>query len=209
MTTFDGGNTMSSEILLGVVLAMLAAAVLLLVLLVVAWMLWSAGSGDAKISPAQTNAAAAAPPPSPPLAPLQPIDDAPFGIARRSTPEGADLDVVLPKQVGAFQRVNVREMDENWHYATYRSGGAEVFVELAISAGPEGAQQALGNARRETVAEFPDVPRQESIGTEPSYLATTTRLGAFIAWTRGPYYFSAHAKGGEGDIAAFQAAFPY
>jgi hypothetical protein len=33
--------------------------------------------------------------------------------------------------------------------------------------------------------------------------------GAFFAWTRGGYYFSAHAKGGTAALEAFMQAFPY
>jgi len=30
-----------------------------------------------------------------------------------------------------------------------------------------------------------------------------------MAWTRGGYYFSAHAKGGEKDLGEFMKVFPY
>lgn len=199
---------MQDQFLIGIVPALvgLAAAVFLLLVVLRLWQ-----SAPSSGNPPNGNSPATAAPRKepPPARPLRPIDDAPFGIARRPLPAGTDLDVLLPKQVGSFHRVSVREMDENWHYATYRSGAAEVFVELSVSDVPEGAQQALSNARRETMAEFPDVPRQESTGTEPSFLAATTRLGAFVAWTRDRYYFSAHAKGGDADMDAFQAAFPY
>jgi hypothetical protein len=48
-----------------------------------------------------------------------------------------------------------------------------------------------------------------SQGTEPSFLKTCSpRLSAFLAWTRGGYYFSAHANDGEALLAAFMASFP-
>jgi hypothetical protein len=65
------------------------------------------------------------------------------------------------------------------------------------------------NAKRETDTEFPDVPQRCALKTEPSYLRTVNKLGAFFAWTRGGYYFSAHAKMGEADLDAFMQAFLY
>jgi hypothetical protein len=84
-----------------------------------------------------------------------------------------------------------------------------VFVELGICGDPDVARDALRTAKRETDAEFPDEPQLFVCGPDPSYLKTSNKLGAFMAWTRGSYYFSAHAKGGGADLDLFVEAFPY
>jgi hypothetical protein len=68
---------------------------------------------------------------------------------------------------------------------------------------------ALSTAKRETDAEFPDEPQVFVDREDPSFLKTANRLGAFVAWTRGRYYFSAHAKRGEKDLDEFMMGFPY
>ena len=127
-------------------------------------------------------------------------------------PEGDDLEMLLPGQVGSFMRGPIRVPKDIHHdpiYAEYHFGDARVFVELGICGTPSGSQGAIMNAKRETDAEFPDVPQQCALKAEPSYLRTINKLGAFFAWTRGGYYFSAHAKIGETDLDAFMRAFPY
>jgi hypothetical protein len=133
-------------------------------------------------------------------------------VDKRPMPTGEDLDVLLPAQVGSFvRRLNrvPKDIRSNPIYADYRHGSSGVFVELGICGTPNGAQQAIRTAKAETDAEFPDIPQVGVLGTDPSCLRTANRLGAFFAWTRGSYYFSAHAKGGEADLDAFMAAFPY
>lgn len=84
-----------------------------------------------------------------------------------------------------------------------------MFVELGICGDPEKAQKALGRAKAETGAEFPDRPQLFVKWQDDLCLKTVDRHGAFVAWTRGSYYFSAHALGGEMDLEAFITAFPY
>jgi hypothetical protein len=128
-------------------------------------------------------------------------------------PEGEDLDRLLPLQVGAFTRIELRrpaELHRDPIYAQYRKGKAGVFVELGICDDASGAQKALATAKAETEAEPGQVIQACSEGTEPSYLKSVSPgLGAFLAWTRGGYYFSAHAKGGERDLGSFLWEFPY
>jgi len=127
-------------------------------------------------------------------------------------PTGDDLDGLLPSQVGLFVRESVREPKDIHRdpiYADYRHGSSSLFVELGICGTPSESQQAIRTAKAETDAEFPDIPQVGDLGTDPSYLRTVNRLGAFFAWTRGSYYFSAHAKGGEADLDDFMTAFPY
>ena len=56
---------------------------------------------------------------------------------------------------------------------------------------------------------YPSDPRFGSFGTEPSYLKVVNKDGAFFAWTRGGYFFTADAEDGEADLDAFINAFPY
>ncbi len=146
---------------------------------------------------------------------------APYGIEKRPVPTGLDLDQLLPKQVGSYTRVMLErseqrgttpssiQVDGNSVYATYRSGDKEIFVEFAVSSNAENAQMSLDVAATEVTDEFPADPRFGSMGTEPSYLKVNNESGAFFAWTRGGYYFSANAKGGESDLDAFLEKFPY
>jgi hypothetical protein len=147
---------------------------------------------------------------------------APYGIESRPLPTGTDLDVLLPKQVGPYSRVILErseqrgttptsiEVDGNSVYATYKNGEKEVFIELSIASSPEIAQSnwdvVVGDANEGT---YPTDPQFGSFRTEPSYLKVVNSDGAFFAWTRGPYFITANAKGGESDLAAFMNAFSY
>ena len=127
-------------------------------------------------------------------------------------PEGEDVDVLLPPDVGPYQRDPIDEPVDTDEpiYATYhRTDGAGVFVELGICDDAVCAQRALSTAKAETDAEFPDVPQLFLSHADIWCLRTVNRLGAFMAWTRGRHYFSAHAKGGEKDLDEFMKAFPY
>ena len=146
---------------------------------------------------------------------------APFGVEKRPLPTGLNLDELLPKQVGPYTRALLEEsehrgvtpssieVDGPSVYATYTSGAKEVFVEFAVSSDAGTAQETLITAAADTTGKFPTDPRVGSIGTEPSYLRVNNKSGAFYAWTRGKYYFSASAKGGIADLDAFMQSFPY
>jgi hypothetical protein len=146
---------------------------------------------------------------------------APYGVEKRPMPAGLDLDQLLPKQVGAYTRTLLEESERRGVtpssiqgvgpsvYATYKSGAKEIFVEFAVSSNAETAQETLVTAAGDTTGKFPTDPRLGSIGTEPSYLKVNNKSGAFYAWTRGKYYFSASAKGGAADLQAFMQSFPY
>jgi hypothetical protein len=137
----------------------------------------------------------------------------PYGVDQRPMPTGDDLDRLLPRQVGGFTRTELRRPADLYLdpiYAQYRKDNAEVFVELGICSDARGAQEALATAKAETDAEPDQVIQRCSEGTEPSFLKTVSpTLGAFLAWTRGAYYFSAHAKEGESDLDSFVRDFPY
>ena len=164
-------------------------------------------------------------PPSVPSAPrgeIKPLDwKAPYGIEKRPMPAGLDLDALLPKQVGPYTRTLLERSDQRGVvptsievdgasvYATYKAGDRDIFVEFGVSGSAENAQSALVTAAGDSTDKFPSDPRFGSIGTEPSYLKVTNESGAFFAWTRGKYYFSASAKGGEADLDAFMQAFAF
>jgi hypothetical protein len=148
--------------------------------------------------------------------------EAPFGIESRPFPAGTDLNVLLPKNVGPYDRVLLErtqqrgtaadsiKVDGDSVYATYRNGTKEVFVEFSIASTPEMAQSnwdvVVGDANEGI---YPTDPRLGSFGTEPSYLKVVNDKGAFLAWTRGGYFITADAKSGEADLAAFMNAYPY
>jgi len=146
---------------------------------------------------------------------------APYEIEKRPMPAGLGLDQLLPKQVGPYTRTKLEmssqrgvepssiEIDGNSVYATYQSNGAEIFVEFSISSPAANAQMGLDVAATEVTDKFPTDPRFGSIGTDPSYLKVNNESGAFFAWTRGGYYFSASAKNGEAALDAFLQSFPY
>jgi len=58
-------------------------------------------------------------------------------------------------------------------------------------------------------AEFPEATQLVSLKTESGFFKSVTPRGAFMAWTRGGYYFSAHARYGEDDLDRFMEAFPF
>ena len=154
-----------------------------------------------------------------PITPL--TGSAPYEIEKRPMPTGMELDKLLPKTVGPYERVTLEKSEERGAtptaittdgssvYATYRSGDREIFVELGVNSTPENAQASLDVAASEVTDGLPTDPKLGSLGTEPSYVRAENESGAFIAWTRGGYYFSANAKGGVADLNAFMNAFPY
>ena len=146
---------------------------------------------------------------------------APYGVEKRPMPAGLNLDELLPNKVGPYTRTLLEEserrgvtpssikVDGPSVYATYKSGDKEVFVEFSVSTDAVTAQETLIPAAADTIGKFPTNPRVGSIGTEPSYLKLTNKSGAFYAWTRANYYFSASAKGGVADLDVFMKSFPY
>ena len=148
---------------------------------------------------------------------------APYGIDKRPMPTGNNLDQLLPKQVGPYGRERLHsptsqnqkpeEIEgtiEDPIYADYRAGTATIFVELGVMHSVKDARDSLDVATGDAPGGvFPTDPRFGARGQEPSYLKVIDGNGAFFAWTRGSYYFSAHAKSGEAALDAFVQAFPY
>jgi len=178
--------------------------------------------GESTATPAAQNASATNANPPPTRGAITMLNGtAPYGIEKRPMPSGLNLEQLLPKQVGPYTRASMVaasnqkvqattiQVDSDSIYATYRAGGKEVLIEFAVSRSAADAQMGLDVAASEVTNGFPTDPRFGSIGTEPSYLKVNNADGAFLAWTRGGYYFSASAKGDEADLDAFMNAFPY
>ena len=148
---------------------------------------------------------------------------APYGIDQRPMPSGNKIDQLLPAQVGPYTREGLRlGTSQNLKpeeigdaidaplYADYRAGDATVFVELGILYSVKDARDSLDVAAGDAAGGvFPTDPRFGARNHEPSYLKVIDSDGAFFAWTRGNYYFSAHAKNGEAALDAFMQRFPY
>jgi len=136
----------------------------------------------------------AAAPPEPPI---------PYFIDQRPMPNDVDFAELLPRQVGSFVRGDLDVPDvlgKSSIYARYSSDQGEIFAELGVCDNAETAWKAVETSKAETEAEFPYAPQIVSLKTEPSFFKINTERGAFMSWTRGSYYFSAHARGGEKDL---------
>ena len=83
-------------------------------------------------------------------------------------------------------------------------------MEFTIASSAEYAQSSwdvvVGDANEGI---YPTDPHFASFRTEPSYLKVVNKDGAYFAWTRGGYFITADAKGGEVALDAFMNAFPY
>src|SRR5262249_42045947 len=147
---------------------------------------------------------------------------APYGIDQRPMPTGIKINQLLPEHVGPYTRESVRlgtsqnlkpeeigDAIDASVYADYRAGSATIFVELGVMYSVKDARDSLDVAVGDSGGIFPTDPRFGARGQEPSYFKVIDSNGAFFAWTRGNYYFSAHAKTGEAALDAFLQAFPY
>jgi len=148
---------------------------------------------------------------------------APYGIDERPLPAGSRLDQLLPPTVGPYTREGLRTPTSNnlkpeqlegpiegSVYADYRAGSSTIFVELGIMSSVKDARDSLDVAAGDAAAGvFPTDPRFGARNREPSYLKVIDSNGAFFAWTRANYFFSAYAKDGEASLDAFMRAFPY
>ena len=152
--------------------------------------------------------------------PMPPPDGPiPYQIDQRPVPSGEDLEILLPDQVGPFRCADMDDPDDVRNaqiYAEYRCDKGEMFsdagkiaVELGVCDDPASAQRGVETSMAETLAEYPDAAQLLSLKTEPSFFKTLTPRGAFMSWTRGCYYFSAHAPYGEEGLDRFMEAFPY
>ncbi len=139
----------------------------------------------------------------------------PYNLDKRPMPEGDNIDRLLPRQIGKFQRGEPRGDIHDVMYIEYSDGRIEICLSLAICNSPEDAQSGVDTARLES-ADVTESVEASSIGTEPSFHKTrfnnprmgTTGKGTGITWNRGRYYFSADARTDE-ILNQFMENFPY
>ena len=146
----------------------------------------------------------------------------PYGIDQRATPGGSTINQLAPLRVGPYYRTALRSASsqslnpdspqafDDSMYVDYRAGDAKIFVELGVMQTVNDARESLEVAAGDAAGGvFPADPRVGARGQEPSYFKVVDNSGAFFAWTRGNYYFSAHAERGVQDLDVFMEAFPY
>jgi hypothetical protein len=136
--------------------------------------------------------------------------DVPYGLAAKPMAQGEDLNVLLPRQVGPFTRDPLQPVAQGAPiYANYQAGGPSIFVELGIGANAAEAEASFATAKDESLSDPPDPSVVLIEQPDLCFYRTVSQDGAFATWTRGRYFFSAHAKGGEKDLDEFMRAFPY
>jgi hypothetical protein len=126
-------------------------------------------------------------------------------------PQGHAIDGLAPTKVGAFRRTSTSSDTaaiDGPVYVNY-DGPGPIFMEIGLMERPEWARDAVVTAAGEMTSSFPADPRFASRDTEPSYFFHRGPDGSFFAWTRGRYFFSAHAKTGDAALDAFMRAFPF
>ncbi len=134
---------------------------------------------------------------------------APFKVDQRPRPQGTSLDSLLPVKVGAFAREALPpdaklRSDEDLN-VTYGAGADSIFVGISLPESSRDAHDAVKTARDEAVASKIDLKGSSyRVGKDPSWFKTAT----FFSWTRGPYFFYAHA-GSAGALDRFMEAYPY
>jgi hypothetical protein len=154
------------------------------------------------------------PAPPPPIRqkpnPTLPAGDVPYGLAAKPMPQGEDLNVLLPRQVGPFTRDPMQPVAPGAPiYANYQAGGRTIFVELGIGANATESEASFATAKDEGLSDPPDLSAILIEQPDLCFYRTVGPDGAFATWTRGRYYFSADAKGGEKDLDEFMRAFPF
>lgn len=141
-----------------------------------------------------------------------PTGTVPYDVHLRPRPSGNDLNTLLPAQVGPFRREPFEAIGQAGSgpiYVEYGSDEGEVFVEFGICPDSHDACNAVVVAQAE--AYEPGAAEDFSPKTEPSFYRMVAPNGAFMAWSRGNYFFSAsvHGAGGEPTLGRFMDAFPY
>lgn len=139
----------------------------------------------------------------------------PYGIAQRPMPQGTDLEKLLPRKVGTFTRAALpagtkTPVSEDLNI-DYVSGSDKVNVGFSIPGNPTDAHEAIKISKDEAVGTLKQAGKanllkqaEESIGTPTSYY----KVGDFIAWSRGGYFFYAKATS-VASLDAFMKAFPF
>jgi hypothetical protein len=134
----------------------------------------------------------------------------PWGVHTRPQPNGDDVSLLAPPIVAGFRRTSATSESaaiDGPVYVEYEGG--RIFMEIGLMEKASYAHDAVATAASEMTPSFPTDPRYASMGTEPTYFYHQGENGAFFAWTRSNYFFSAHAKMGAADLDAFMRAFPF
>lgn len=158
--------------------------------------------------PAAAPADAALPPgmtitPSPAPAPI--LNDETVTRSRRPAPQGTSLVVLLPHNVGDFQRPHARpsgELTSDPATAIYGAGGETVELKLVMCWDDEEAQERLTEIQSKTADNM-------RVAADRSWVLGQTPQGVVFAWTRGTYAFTATSPRGLGPLTRFLWAFPY
>lgn len=136
--------------------------------------------------------------------------DAPFGVAARPLPQGAQLDQLLPLKVGSFTREAIAPgqripTDEDFN-VTYQSGRDSVFLGISRLDKREDRHEAVRTTYDEAVADrrIDRKGEQGCLGNDMSFY----RLRHFYSWTRGSYFIYLDASSPKA-LDSFMAAFPY
>lgn len=133
----------------------------------------------------------------------------PYEIHRRPQPQGTDLGILLPLQVGPFTRAPLPaaarlRSDEDLN-TTYTAEGDTIFVGFSRAETLDDARSAVTTTRDEAIASKLDVRGAiYRVGMDPSFFKTAK----FMAWTRGRYFYYVDANRASA-LERFMRAFPY
>ena len=134
---------------------------------------------------------------------------APFDIDKRPPPSGTDLNVLLPKRVGTFQRedfpAGLKPPSDEDLNVEYTSGDDSIFFGFSIPDTEKDAAAAVKVTREEALKTKLNLKgAQYRIGKSPSFF----RFDTFMSWSRGRYFFYAKADTPQA-LENFMRAFPY
>lgn len=133
----------------------------------------------------------------------------PFSINLRPQPTGSNLETLIPRVVGTFNRGAISGNADPFSgedvNIEYKSGKDTVFFGFAITETLEDADEAVKITREEAVNSKISIKgEQYQISKNLSYF----KIAGFMSWTRGKYFFYAKAKN-EQVLKNFMKAFPY
>jgi len=118
---------------------------------------------------------------------------------------------ILPKEVGSFKRIELKEPSPGLdREALYRNGEEEIFLLFSLSLNasdqPETMQTIFVETKQNAIGERRDI----SLKTTPAYIHLIGKNIVFFAWTRGLYCFSVDSKGASiKALECFLHYFPY
>lgn len=134
----------------------------------------------------------------------------PFGLAGRVEPTSDVVSEALPMKIGRFVREDVPEgavipADEDFTI-TYRSGRDTALVGLSRPGKPADLKDAVRTSHADVVADksIDRTGELYCVASAPYFF----KVRDFIAWTRGRYFFSAHASSPD-VLVEFIQDFPY